>query len=181
MEITVSYVISQIFTIINYALTASTYYAKSRRNVLIISFLAIIANCVVYFCLNAYTGLAMCGVVLIRNIIFIVDENKNGKRDKITQKDIAILIVLYAISIISAIFTYDGFFSLLSVFATMLYTYSVWQKKTKVYKLLGIPIGVLWIIYNIYIKSIFGIVLETVVLVCSTTGYILEMKKAYKK
>lgn len=78
------------------------------------------------------------------------------------------------------IITYDGFFSLLSVFATMLYTYFVWQKNTTTYKLLGIPIGILWIAYNIYIFSIFGIILETILLICSISGYILEKNSKQK-
>lgn len=122
----------------------------------------------------------MCIVALLRNIIFLVDEKKNGKREKVNKTDIVILIVLYVISIISTIFTYDGFLSLLSVFAIMLYTFSVWQKKTNIYKLLGIPIGILWILYNIYIISIFGIILETILLICSITGYLLEMRKNKK-
>lgn len=177
MEITTAYIASQVFTIITYVLLAATYYAKNRKAVLVISFLSLIANGIAYILLNAYTGLAMCIVALIRNIIFIVDERKNGKRDEINKKDIIILIILYLVSIISAVFTYEGFLSLLSVFATMLYTYSVWQKKTNIYKLLGIPIGILWILYNIYIISIFGIILEAILLICSITGYIIEMKK----
>lgn len=173
----IAYILSQVFTIITYVLLAISYYAKDRRKVLIISFLSLIANAIAYIFLSAWTGLAMCAVALIRNIIFLIDENKNGKRETNNKTDIIILIILYIISIISAIFTYDGFFSLLSVFATMLYTFSVWQKKTNIYKLLGIPIGILWILYNIYIQSIFGIILETILLICSTTGYILEIKK----
>lgn len=119
----------------------------------------------------------MCIVALIRNIIFIIDEKKNGKRETINKTDIIILIILYIISIISAIFTYDGFLSLLSVFATALYTFSVWQKKTNIYKLLGIPIGILWILYNIYIMSIFGVILETILLICCITGYLLEKRR----
>jgi len=177
MEITIAYVISQIFTIIMYVLLAATYYMKNRKAVLILSFLSLIANAIAYILLGAYTGLAMCIVALIRNIIFLVDEKKNGKRDKINKKDIIVLVILYLISIISAAFTYDGFLSLLSVFATMLYTYSVWQKETKIYKLLGIPIGILWVLYNIYVKSVFGVILEAILLICSTTGYILEKRK----
>ena len=109
-----------------------------------------------------------------------LDENKNGKRDEITKKDIIILIVLTAISIVSSIFTYDGFLSLFIVFATMLYTYSVWQKKTNVYKFCGIPIGIMLITYNLYIKSLFGIILETILMVSSTTGYILEIIRKRK-
>lgn len=177
MDWSVTYILSQVFTLITYALLAITYYAKDRRKVLIISFLSIIANGIAYIFLSAWTGFAMCIVALIRNIIFLLDEKKNGKREKVNKTDIVILIVLYIISIISTIFTYDGFLSLLSVFATMLYTFSVWQKKTNIYKLLGIPIGILWILYNTYIMSIFGIILETILLVCSITGYLLEMKK----
>ena len=180
MELTTEYILSQIFTIITYLLLGITYYAKNRKTVLILSFLSVTANGIAYVFLNAYTGLAMCVVALIRNVIFLVDEKKNGKRDYIDKKDIVILVVLYLISIISTFFTYTDFLSLLSVIATMLYTYSVWQKKTEVYKFLGIPIGLLWVFYNIYIKSIFGIILETILLICSITGYLLE-KKANKK
>lgn len=131
----ITYILSQIFTIINYTLLGLTYYAKDRKKILIISFLSIIANGVAYILLSAWTGLAMCIVALIRNVIFILDERRNGKKDTINKKDIIILIVLYLITIISTIFTYDGFLSLLSVFATSIYTYSVWQKKPSMYKI----------------------------------------------
>ena len=129
MDWSTTYILSQVFTIITYALLALTYYAKDRSKVLTLSFLSLIANGVAYIFLNAWTGLAMCVVALIRNIIFLLDEKKNRKRETINKTDIIILILLFTISIISAIFTYDGFLSLLSVFATMLYTISVWQKK----------------------------------------------------
>ena len=109
--------------------------------------------------------------------LFKINEKKNGKRESINRTDVIILVILYVISIISAILTYDGFLSLLSVFATALYTFSVWQKKTNIYKLLGIPIGILWVSYNIYIMSIFGIILEAILLICSITGYLLEGRK----
>lgn len=181
MELSTAYVLSQIFTIITYILLAMTYYAKNRKTVLTISFASLITNGLEYVFLNAYSGLAMCIVALIRNIIFLVDEKKNGKRDTNTKKDVVILVILYIISIASAIFTYDGFLSLLSVFATMLYTYSVWQKKTNIYKLLGMPIGILWILYNIYVQSLFGVILEAILLVCSMTGYILEVRNNKKE
>ena len=86
------------------------------------------------------------------------------------------LIFLYILCIISAVYTYEGFLSLLSVFATMIYTFSIWQKNTTVYKICGIPIGILWIAYNLYVKSLFGIILESIILVCSILGYILATR-----
>jgi len=92
------------------------------------------------------------------------------------KTDIIILLVLLAISIISAIYTYEGIWSLLSVFATMLYTYSICQKNVKIYKLLGIPTEFCWLCYNIHIKSIFAIIMGMMPLISSITGYIKVIK-----
>ena len=176
MELTVTYILSQVFVIINNALLISTYQVKKRKTILILSFLALIANGIVYTLLSAWSGLAMVFVAMIRNTIFMIDEKKSGKSDEITKKDIIILVVLYTISIISAIFTYEGILSMMSVIATMLYTYSIWQKKTNVYKFLGIIIEIVWIIYNIYIFSIMGIILESLLLISAVIGIIREYK-----
>ena len=171
-----TYLVSQVFTILMYVLLAITYYVKNRKTVLVISFLSIVANAMAYFLLEAYSGLAMCVIALGRNIYFLLDEKKNGKREKIIKKDFIVLGILYAISIISGMFTYEGFWSLFSVLATMIYTYSVWQKKTSVYKLCGIPVGILWVVYNFYVKSVFGVILEGILLICSSVGFWLEWK-----
>lgn len=181
MELTVTYIVSQIFTIIMYALLSLTYYLKDRKSILIVSFLSMIANGIAYFLLHAWSGLMMCVIAVIRNIVFIIDENKNGKKDKMARLDIIVLILVYIACVISAVFTYEGVLSLLSVFATMVYTYSVCQKDTKMYKLLGIPVGILWVIYNAYVKSIFGIILEGILLICSISGYIIEKKNIKRK
>jgi len=160
-----------------YALLAATYYAKNRKSILILSFLSLVTNAIAYILLEAYTGLAMCVVAFVRNIVFMIDEKKNGKSEEIGKKDVILLIVFFGLIIVATAFTYEGLLSLLSVFATMIYTYSVWQKKTKVYKFCGIPVGILWIFYNLYVKSIFGVILETILLICSIVGYILEIKK----
>ena len=176
MDWNVTYVLSQVFTILMYGLLAITYYVKNRKTVLVLSFLSLIANAIAYILLKAYSGLAMRVIALVRNIYFLMDEKKNGKQDEITKKDIFVLVILYIISIISAVFTYEGFLSLFSVFATMLYTYSVWQKKTSIYKLCGIPVGILWVAYNLYVKSVFGVILEGILLVSSSIGFWLESK-----
>lgn len=174
MELTLAYVMSQVFTIFNYVFLAATYYVKDRKKLLVINFISLLCNSMAYFLLKAYSGFAMCMVAVIRNIIFLLDKNKT---DKIQKKDIVILVVLLLISVISAIFTYDGIFSLLSVVAAMLFTYAIWQKNTKTYKFLGIIVSILYCLYNIYVKSIFGVLLELVILGSSTSGYILEIKK----
>jgi len=176
MELTIPYILSQVFIIINYIFLMATYQFKSRKAILIFNFVAIVATGLSYVFLSAWSGLAMVIVASVRNIIFMIDEKKNGKSEKITKKDIVILIILYIISIIFAVLTYEGFLSLMSVFATMLYTYSVWQKNTSIYKILGIPVGIIWIVYNVYIVSVFGIILEVLLLFSAIIGLIRERK-----
>ena len=84
------------------------------------------------------------------------------------------MIVVYIAIVLATVPTYEGFLSLLSVFATSVYTYSIWQKSTRVYKFCGVPVGVFWILYNVYVRSIFGVILETILLVVSIAGYVLE-------
>ena len=79
MEWTLTYILSQIFTIVMYILLASTYYLKDRKKVLIVSFLSTISVGIAYILLKAWTGFAMCIVATIRNIIFIIDEKKEWK------------------------------------------------------------------------------------------------------
>lgn len=177
MEFTTIYIVSQIFVIMSYVFLATTYFLKSRKNIIVSNFIALLMIGVAYIFLSAYTSVAMVVVALIRNIIFLYDEKKFGKNTKITKRDNYILIFLIFITIAFTIPTYNGFLSLLAVFATTLYTISVWQKNTKVYKILGIPITLLWIANNIYIMSVMGIVLETALFVSVVIGVILAFRK----
>ena len=176
MEFTTQYVLSQIFTIMMYLLLVITYQLKNRKAIIIVSFGSLIANGIAYILLNAYTGLAMCFAAGIRDVILLIDENKNGKREIINKKDYVYLAIFYILIIAATIFTYQGIYSLLSVVATITFTYSIWQKSTKTYKMLGIPVGILWVAYNTYVKSIFGVILESMLLVASIIGYIREIK-----
>ena len=177
----ITYILSQIFIIISYIFLVFTYQTKNRKNILAFNFVSLIATGLSYVFLSAYSGLAMVFVALIRNIIFLIDEKKNGKNDKNSTKDYIILAILYLISIAFAILTYNGILSMMSVVATMLYTFSVWQKNTKVYKLLGIPIEAIWIVYNIYIFSIFGIILESILAISTVIGYLRENNNKKEK
>ena len=180
MDFTITYILSQIFIIFNYIFLVITYQLKDRKKILLFNICSLTSAGLSYICLSAYTGLAMVIIALFRNVVFIINEKKNGISDVITKNDIYMLIVIYMLTIVLAYFTYDSFLSLMSVFATSLYTYSVWQKNTKVYKWLGIPISVIWIIYNLYIKSLFGIILEIVLMSSALIGIIREEKYSKK-
>jgi hypothetical protein len=178
------YILSQIFVIISYLLLGLTYLKSKRKTILTMGICSLVALEISYFLLSAYTGVAMVAIAIIRNVIFYFDEKNNRKSDKIYKKDIIILIVIYLITIILAIYTYNGIESLFSVIETILYTFSIWQKNPKVYKYFGVPTSLSCIIYHIYIKSIFGIILEGIVFISEIIGIVIDKvnnKKAKNK
>lgn len=172
------YILSQVFTILMYALLAWTYFLKDKRKIVIVSALSLVANIIAYVLLGAWTGLAMCVVAMLRNLYILWEEKKYGKREKLEKRDYTFLAIVYLGIILATIPTYEGFLSLLSVFATSIYTYSIWQKSIKIYKFCGIPVGLLWIAYNAYVRSIFGVILEGILLIASIIGYVMELKKS---
>ena len=112
----------------------------------------------------------MITVGLITNIIFYIDEQRNGKTDKIAKKDIIMLLCILAYTTILAVITYSELLSLLSVLATVIWIFSVWMKQVKLYKLISIPDTILWLAFNIYAKSISGIIVEIILLGNSING-----------
>lgn len=109
----------------------------------------------------------------------MIDE-KNRKSKVLNKRDYFILLILILIITIFTIFTYNGWPSLLSVAATTISTIAIWQKNTKYYKLLGIPVSLAWLGYDIYLKSFFAIILESILLIVTIIGYLKEVKTKKK-
>ena len=86
MEWSLTYISSQILTLAMYVTLVITYYLKDRKKILFVNFLGLIFLGIAYIFLSAYTGLAMVIIAMVRNIIFLIDEKKNGKSNKITKK-----------------------------------------------------------------------------------------------
>lgn len=167
------YILSQIFVTIYYVFVIVTYQMKDRQKILLVNMISLVAMGISYLCLQAYSGMSMIVLGMIRNIMFFFDE-KNGKTDKITSWNVVELIILFALSIVFSVFTYEGPLSMMPVIGTLLYTISIWQKNTRIYKILGIPIGIAEITYNIYIKSILGVMFEILTFMSAVIGYIRE-------
>ena len=172
MELTATYIASQIVIIFVYLFLSLTYCVKSRKLILAFSFASNFLNIIAFFLLGAYTSSAMCAISILRDIIFILDEKINGKSDKITKKDVGILAFVYGICIIAIACTFKGHLTLLYATASMTYTFSIWQKNNKLYRFLGIPVTLIVIVDSIIIKSVFGALLQGVVLITSIVGFV---------
>lgn len=179
-ELTTQYIASQIVTIFVYIFLSATYCIKSRKAIIACSFISNFLNAIAFFLLNAYTSSLMCCISIFRDVLFLINEKINGKSEKITKKDYILLGIVYSLALISIKFTFNGWLSLLYTAGSMLYTYSIWQKNNSVYRFLGIVVTLIVIVDSINIGSVFGVLLQCVVLACSTIGYISN-RKAVKK
>lgn len=174
----ISWIFSQIFTVVEYGLLGASYLAKNRKAVVLFDIASMSCGIVAYILLGADLGMAMSVIILLANFYYLWDENKHSEkeRSKLHARDYIVLgIVLLAIGVMSYL-TYDGPASLLSVAATVLYEISIWQKSTKVYKFLGIPVALCWMLYNGFVWSPFGVLCESVMFVTSIVGYAREVK-----
>ena len=125
-----------------------------------------------YFLLSAGAGVATSIIAIARSIVFA----KFIKEDKTNKSDVIILIFFGIIILIVGIISYDGLLRVLPIFATLVYTYAVWQKDTHVYKQIGALVSVIWIAYNIYVESIFGIIFETMMVISAVIGLIKDKR-----
>ena len=97
-----------------------------------------------------------------------------------TKTDWLILFSIMAVSVFAWILTYDGILSFFALSGTLIYTYSVWQSNAKLYNILAIIGSIQWIVYYLFIFSIFGIILECVLLVTETVGTIRYFRQDKK-
>ncbi len=164
------YVVSQLLIIVVYIFICLSYFLKDRKKILLTNIMAHISQAGSFYLLNGMTGVAMNAVYTIRDVYFVIDNNKKSS----VLKEYIVLAVLLLITFCFAIFTYNGLASLLSVLATIVSTIAIWQKNIKYYKLLGIPSSILWLGYHIYLRSIFAIILESILLIFIIVSYIKE-------
>lgn len=191
MNISWTYLWSQILTVFEYGLLGATYFVKKRKLVVVLDTLSMAAGIVAYVLLGADLGLAMSVVILLANFYYLWDEwyekreAKRRKKPKLIwghqMRDYVTLVIVLGVIAALAVWTYDGPASLLSVAATVLYEVSIWQNSTKVYKFLGIPVALCWMLYNAFIFSVAGIVSEGVIFLASTIGYVRAYRADKRK
>jgi len=160
------YIISQICVIFAIISLGISYLSKDKTKILILSIIYALFYGTHNFLLGAITGVAMNIISIIRNAWFYI----NAKNQ--TKNKLYVLVSLCVLAIILGMISYTNITSLIPIIATILYTYSVWQDNTKIYRWMALPISALWITYNVCFKSVFGIILELILLAFEIVGII---------
>ncbi len=161
---TLTYILSQVFVVLCYIGFAVTYLIKNRYLLLSISILSLVFSGASYILLDAWAGLAVTVIAIMRNIVFMIQEKFEGDKDY-TIMDWIVYVVLMVASAVCAYFTFDGCFSLFSVVGAALYTTAGWQHNLTVYRILCLLASACTIVYFVFIWSLFGFILESAMFV----------------
>ena len=162
MELT--YILSQVFIVIAYSLFGLTYFAANRKTILVCNSFSLVAEGIGYVLLFAWSGVAMVIIAGIRNVLFFGQSKLCEKKPELKKYEWVSLVIVWMLGILGAVITWNGILGTFAIIACMIYTFSIWQKSDRVYDVLGIFSCIFLLIYNIVINSLFGIILEAMLL-----------------
>jgi hypothetical protein len=160
-----TYIISQIFETIALVVTLYSYHLKTKKSIFKGMCLSNILDIIHYFFLNAYSGLLTKVIALCRNI-FILKKEDNEK-----LKSNLFLYIFIIIYVISAIITFKSIYSLLPFIAAIIYMIVVWNGNELQVKKIAFLCYFFWLIYNISVFSIMGIISNIVALISTYVAY----------
>lgn len=141
-------------------------FGKSTKQILFLQTISFFFKTLHYYLLGGISGFLTSLISMIRNIIFY-----KIKESKIWA---VFFIIIY---IIIGIITLKSIYTLLPVFATIIYTLIINYNNPK-YLRYGIFITSLtWLIYNIYIISYSGIIIQIIMLISNIIAIIKLDKK----
>ena len=166
------YIISQIFALVAFIFSLVAFHRSKKENILKTSVISNVFDIAHYLLLNAYSGMLTKVLALFRNI-FVLFKDKRKKQYHIF---FFVLLVLY---IIAGILTYKSIFSVLPIVAAITYLYAIYYCKELTIKSVSCGGYVLWLIYNICILSVVGIV-SNIVAIISTAIAIYRHNKGDK-
>lgn len=141
-------------------------FGKSTKQILFLQTISFFFKTLHYYLLGGISGFLTSLISMIRNIIFY----------KIKESKIWVVFFII-IHIIIGIITLKSIYTLLPVFATIIYTLIINYNNPK-YLRYGIFITSLtWLIYNIYIISYSGIIIQIIMLISNIIAIIKLDKK----
>ena len=167
------YILAQIIGFIAFFVSLIAYHRKDKKTILINMIIANIINLVHYLLLGAYSGCITKLLAIFRDCFIIFKKNYNNF---LNYFYLIFFIILY---IIASIFTFNGILSILPLLAALIYTIFIWNGNELRLKKIAFICYFIWLIYNIFVMSISGIV-SNVISIVSTLIAIKNEKKRCK-
>ena len=161
--------VAQLFGIIALVVLVMSFQKDKKGTLLKYQIFSSLLFALQYLFLNAISGCLMNLMTMIRNLIY------KKFNDKIP---IIYLILVIICMIILSLISYKGIISLLPTFAVILYSIALWQKNLTITRIIEIISCSLYIIYNIKVLAISGLISTFIEILSTTTAiYKFDIKK----
>lgn len=150
--------IIQLIGFLGLAMSIIAFYFKKHKGIVLCKAASELVFALQYVLLGAWTAAVLDCISVVRNFLFY----------KLVKKNISTLPVIigFGIFVVATGFvTYDGIVSLLPIGSKLLTTVSYGMKKEKWLRIITLPSCILWIIYNLFVGSIAGVLTDSLTLV----------------
>ena len=164
------FIVAQIFGALALAILIISLQKNSKTKLLLYQSISSLLYALQYLFLNAYTGCFMNLICMIRNMIF----NQYPKK----RPPVYWLIITIVLMIFFSSLSYTGVISFLPMIAVILYSIALWHGNLSVIRTTEIISCSLYILYNIKVLAITGLIATIIELVGAILAvYKFDIKK----
>ncbi len=111
-----------------------------------------------YILLGAWTAAIMDGISVIRNLLYTHLVKKN-------RSTTPVIVAFGGFVIATGLIAYDGIISLLPIISKLLTTVAYGMKNERRLRIITLPSCIFWIIYNLFVGSIAGVLADSMTLI----------------
>ena len=126
-----------------------------------------------YALISAYTGAAISGVALTREIVLFYNQRRGVKSKRV------LLLFLLASAVCTAI-TWQDLYSIFPAVTSLLSVVSFWIGKPKILRFISFPASTCMLLYGIHNGSVTVIVNESLIMLSSFLGLVFSDRKQQK-
>lgn len=170
------YILSQILVVIADICFVFSMFSKKKSGVVVFLLCSDVIFAVHYFLLNSGTGAA----ILILDATFLMVEFILEKTNKTKFTPIAIVVAMLG-TVILTILTWNGFISLLPMFAILSYLVGMLFNNVVIVKFGALVRNLINVVYLLILASYVGAALEFCLMISAIVGIVLSFKRNRKK
>lgn len=166
MELTWRTLLPQLFGLLGMAFLFFSYQQTRRESLLVCKLGADVMWVLHYVALGALGGAIPNFVGIFRELIFVQQGRHKWARSPVWP----VLFIL--INFTLALATWKSALSLLPITASMFVTISLWAKKPRITRMIGAPVSICFIIYDIFVGSWVGVINESIAILSILSSFI---------
>ena len=161
--------IGQIFSIIGMALTVLSFQMKTKKQILVMQTAGSAFFLGSYVLLGSWAAVCLNIVFLIRNAVFYFKDKKWASHG-------AWLYFILALVIVAGALGFKTYWDIIPIVGAIFGTVAAYMKRENMFRLLKLGDSPCWLIYNISIPSIGGIICEIINIASILIGLIRYRK-----